>query len=67
MSNTNIESVLGNHVWKWPEFLAFATRLGIDTTLPMTSLQIDIPCDREVVVTQEFYGRDMNDERDTDS
>lgn len=52
--------VASHKMWSWPEFRAFAERLGIPIELPTRSLSIhiDIADCREVVVDQQFLGQD---------
>jgi len=51
---------LGWSVWRWPEFQAFARRLGIDVgTLPTRGLIINLPLDNVVFVEQEYLCDDM--------
>jgi hypothetical protein len=46
-------------VYRWPEFQAFAARLGIPFDLRTTRLVIELPGEGCLVkVTQEYHGRD---------
>jgi len=46
----------GLDVWNWPEFIAFAERLGINRDIPfIRSLTIDLEMDGLVVITQKYY------------
>jgi len=62
---TNITDLAdGRDVWSWPEFIAFAERLGIDLrkeTLTRDVI-ISIPCDGIVTVTQEYLGKNIQEE-----
>ena len=46
----------GYEVWQWPEFQAFADRLGIDRSLPTRDLNIYLPLEGAVTITQEYLG-----------
>jgi len=60
----NFQLVEGNSVWRWPEFIAFAERLGVDLgrLTPALDLHLEIPVDGIVIITQSYYGRDMEDD-----
>lgn len=45
-------------VWHWPEFRAFATRLGIDLTRPTTALTIRLAIKKVVEIDHECHGVD---------
>ena len=45
-------------IWQWPEFMAFAERLGIPLTVPTTALTIHLPIRGAVEIKQEFVGMD---------
>ncbi len=49
----------GSEVWRWPEFKAFAQRLGVYTEAPTTDLFIFIPCQGIVKIVQEYLGDEM--------
>lgn len=49
---------LSNTVWQWQEFKQFATRLGIDVTLPITELTIQISNKDVVIIDQVYLGSD---------
>ena len=49
----------GYDVFRWPEFQAFAKRLGLDTTLPTTDMCIFIPLEGSVRITQEYLADEM--------
>lgn len=49
----------GREVYHWPEFQAFAKRLGIDWNLPTVDLCIFIPLDGNVKVVHEYLGDEM--------
>lgn len=57
------ESADGYDVWRWPEFLAFAKRLGLDMGAPTTKFLLYISCDELVKVIHEFNGQDLNTPR----
>ncbi len=48
----------GNEIFHWPEFLAFAKRLNINTTLPIQNVTIDLPCDNLASITLRYSGED---------
>ena len=48
-------------VFRWPEFKALATRLGIDLSRPTRHLIISIPYDDAVQITHEYLGVDNAD------
>lgn len=54
----------GYNVWRWPEFIAFAERLGVvlSDDVQTTNLIIDIPHDGLTKITQEFRGIDKSDD-----
>lgn len=49
-----MKPVEGYEVYHWPEFIAFAKRLGVPWELPTIDLNIFIPVDGFVKITQEF-------------
>ena len=52
--------VTGRDVYYWPEFKAFAERLGIEYELLTTNLTITIPCEGAVVVAHDYHGSDRH-------
>ena len=61
MAKQTIHQVmLSEDVWKWPEFIALAKRLGIDNSLPMTRLVIELELDCAAKVGIEFWATDSN-------
>ncbi len=60
--DANRETGYGVH--RWPEFLAFAKRLGIDLELPTTVITIRIPHDEIVTIIHEYLADDI-DQQDT--
>lgn len=44
-------------VWQWPEFRAFAERLGIPLHLPTQRLELTLDIDEPVKVYQSYLGR----------
>jgi hypothetical protein len=51
----------GYDVVRWPEFIAFAKRLGINLALPFRDLMINIPFEgRCVEITQTYVADDIN-------
>ena len=50
----------GYEVYNWPEFKALAKRLGIVWELPTSRVQIDIPVDGPVEITQTYRHREMS-------
>ena len=50
----------GYDVVKWPEFLAFCKRLGVDIDLPFTSLNISMTVDGPVKITQTYLGDNIS-------
>ena len=55
---------LGHEAWHWPEFIAFAERLGVDLgrLTPALDLSIKIPVHGFVVITQDYFGRDFDND-----
>lgn len=53
------DNATGWEVWQWPEFTAFAKRLGVELDLPTRSLTIHIPYDGITEITQGYIGRDV--------
>lgn len=51
---------IGYEVWQWPEFRAFAERLGIELgeQLPTTGVAISIAYDKVVEVTHIYLAQD---------
>lgn len=49
---------MGRDVFHWPEFLALATRLGVDLSRPYRRLVIDMHCDDFVVILLDQQGAD---------
>jgi hypothetical protein len=47
----------GKELWNWPEFKAFAKRLGIPD-VPTTELRLRIPMLEVVEIEQEYRGQD---------
>lgn len=47
-------------VVRWPEFLAFAKRLGIALELPFRDIIIDLKWDDVVVITQTYLADDID-------
>lgn len=58
------ERVDGFEVWRWPEWQALATRLGIDLGSPTTKLLLYIGCNDLVKVIHEFNGVDLLNPRE---
>ena len=52
----------GRDVWRWPEFQAFAKRLGIDTSKPNTSLSITLEMDECVKIHETYLSSDTSGE-----
>lgn len=46
--------VLSYDVYHWPEFKAFAERLGLQYYLPSRSVRISMPFDGEVTIDHEY-------------
>lgn len=46
----------GWDVWRWPEFQAFARRLGIPLDRPTVDLNIYLPLEEAVTITEEYRG-----------
>ena len=53
-----ITMVSSDIIWEWPEFIAFARRLGIDMEKQTISLTIDVYHGDPVKITQQFIGTD---------
>lgn len=53
----------GYDVWRWPEFIEFAKRLGIDLNLPTRGIVIRMYEGEAVSITQEYLADDI-DQRD---
>ena len=53
----------GWDVYRWPEFIALAERLGIDLGTPTTILTIRIPLDDPVGIIHEYLGLDITKEK----
>lgn len=51
-----------DEVMRWPEFVAFSKRLGIDITRPTSRLVIDLSEGRLVEISHEFQGEDCGGE-----
>lgn len=49
----------GWEVCRWPEYQAFAKRLGIDLELPYRDISIQLPMEECVSVTQNYLADDM--------
>jgi len=48
----------GFTVWRWPEFQAFAARLGIDLAYDTTAVTVRIAVGERPVITQEYKARE---------
>lgn len=54
-------------VAKWPEFIAFSTRLGIDLSQLINQITIELDFDSNlVVIDQRYYGADTQKKTKTD-
>lgn len=51
-------TAMGWDVYRWPEFWAFAERLGIPLELLTIDVTIHIPVEGPVVVTHHYQGAD---------
>ena len=63
---TNITDIADGHdVWSWPEFIAFAERLGIDLRKETLTrnVVIFIPFDGIVTITQEYIGKNIQEDQ----
>lgn len=60
MKKTSFTTV--QEVWRWPEFLAFAKRIGIDCDKPTINLNIAMRCDDFVIIDQRFFVHDPNED-----
>lgn len=49
-------------VWQWPEWIAFAKRLGIAMELPTTGIMIHMPIQGVIKITHDYIGVDVNKE-----
>lgn len=56
----DVEGNQGADVYHWPEFKAFAKRLGIAHELPTLNITITIPVDGVVVVAHDYQGEDRH-------
>jgi hypothetical protein len=56
-----IKKVTGRQLMAWPEFKAFADRLGIDIGLPTVAIELKIPLDERVEIIQRYIGQDTKD------
>jgi sugar diacid utilization regulator len=54
-----MKKYIGNEVWTWPEFVAFAKRLGVDLNKPTKRLVITIANGEMVVVDHGFVVEDQ--------
>lgn len=52
-------------VFQWPEFIAFAVRLGIPLDIDAKSMTIRIAIDEQPLITCEFSGREPHKKIDT--
>lgn len=59
-----IDVPTGSEIWRWPEFQAFAKRLGVEPSLPTTRLIIDIGLSEAVKITQTYMA-DVNRQAET--
>ena len=55
-----IANVVGQDVWLWPEWEAFADRLGIERGLPTKSVRIRLEVDSTPIIEHEYIGRNAN-------
>lgn len=53
-------AIEGSDVYNWPEFKAFAERLGIDWALPTTKLTITLGVGELVLVAQDYHGSERH-------
>lgn len=42
-------------VWDWPEFQAFAKRLGVDTDLPTTRLVLELDFRKRTAQAKQYF------------
>ncbi len=54
------QPVFGEEVYHWPEFVAFAKRLGIEWELPTTTLTITLPLGDLVRIAHDYQGRERH-------
>jgi len=54
------EPVFGREVYHWPEFRAFAERLGLEYELPTTEITITIPLEGLVTIAHDYHGKDRH-------
>jgi hypothetical protein len=59
--------VTGFDVYHWPEFKAFAERLGIEYELLTTNVTITIPVEGVVVIAHDYHGRDRHLPQESDA
>jgi hypothetical protein len=55
---------LGHDVYHWPEFKAFATRLGIPWDLGTVFVTIELPLEGPVMITHKYQGETTEDALD---
>lgn len=55
----------GNDVYHWPEFKAFAARLGIAWDMATTDLVIEMSLEKCVRITHTYRGTDTSDWEET--
>ena len=58
------EPVSSHEVLSWPEFIAFAKRLGIDVDKPILELTINLQHRNTAVVEEIYYGIDDKETRE---
>ena len=55
---------MSDQVLRWPEFISFAKRLGIDLDIPLTGLKIELK-DNELVKIAQTYLADNIDQQNS--
>jgi hypothetical protein len=55
------QALPAREVFHWPEFIALAQRLGIDTSRPTTNLTLYLPADGVVEIRHEYHGQDQTE------
>ena len=60
MSLKDQKYVSGPEVYNWPEFIAFAKRLGIPWELPTVDITITLPLDGLVRIAHDYTGKERH-------
>ena len=51
----------GYEVFRWPEFKALCERLGVEYSLPSSSITIRVAIGEPPIITQDYHGKDFNE------